>query len=136
MTGYRASCAGLALTGDGPTEKLCGLARLPAPVLAPLGLGSPLVVQRLSLQLRNKPGWAASGRRHELRLGLQSGVWDVGGGWRDAGLLLADAGPAAQGPGSAYFLPLTFHPLWPDSDGKPTAVCTLSRMDMVVLFLV
>jgi len=60
----------------------------------------------------------------------------VGRGWRDVGLLLADAEPAATGPGREYFLPVTFHPLWPDSDGKPTAVCTLSRMDMVVLFLV
>ena len=54
-TCYRASCTGLLLTGDGPTEKLCGLAHLPAPVLAPLGLGSPLVVQRLGLQLKNRP---------------------------------------------------------------------------------
>lgn len=54
-TRHRASFTGLVLAGDGPTEKLCGLAHLPAPVLAPVGLGSPLVVQRLGLQLKNRP---------------------------------------------------------------------------------
>ena len=54
-TRYSVICTGLALAGDGPTEKLCGLAHLPATVLAPLRLGSPLVVQCLRLQLRNRP---------------------------------------------------------------------------------
>ena len=30
------------------------------------------------------------------------------------------------GPGSVCFLPVAFHPLWLDSDGKPRALCALS----------
>ena len=44
-----------------------------------------------------------SERSRDLRPGLQSGVCSVGGGWCDAGLLLADAEPAAMGSWECMF---------------------------------